>query len=341
MATIRDVATRAGFSTTTVSFVLNDAPLASSIAKATQERIRKAARELGYEPNVFARSLRAKNSNVVGVVVFDITDPYCSQVLRGIETILYRSRFFLPLLADIQNNRTHLKRYMKTFLDRHVEGLIVLASSLSMEEELLSMLEDCHIPIVMIGRESSDRKFRSVTIDNDEGARLALQHLYSLGHRDIAFIRGPRAFIESSQRWGAIESCSDELGLKLNSKLIVELRNPTSSSEGAVESTLLLLSRRRKFTALLAYDDLTAFGAIRTLEQAGIGVPGACSIVGFDDISMAQYYNPPLTTIRQDMSLLGATGSQMLLDAIATPSLPFESRRLQPQLVVRRSTASR
>src|ERR1700674_1843022 len=151
-ATIRDVAKESRFSATTVSFVLNDAPLARYIPPATKERIKKAAKNLGYRPNLFARSLRSKRSHTVGVMVFDMTDPYCTLILRGIENSLYQSSY-LPILTDAHNERSRFERYLEMLLDRRVEALIVLANWLFVDIDVLADLEKSSIPTVMIGRE--------------------------------------------------------------------------------------------------------------------------------------------------------------------------------------------
>src|SRR6202171_530516 len=189
--TIRDVAERSGFSSATVSFVLNNAPLARYIPDTTKGRIQRAAKHLGYRPNLFARSLRGRRSHTVGVMVFDMTDPYCTLVLRGIENTLYQSSF-LPILTDVHNERSRFERYLEMLLDRRIEGLVVLANWLFVDINVLADLEKNNIPTVTVGRELKNDNISSVIVDNNLGARAALEHLYSLGHRKIAFIRGPR-----------------------------------------------------------------------------------------------------------------------------------------------------
>ena len=180
MVTIRDVAKESGFSSTTVSIVLNNAPLARYIPAATKKRIEKAAKKLGYRPNLFARSLRSKRSSTVGVMVLDMTDPYCTLVLRGIENSLYQSSY-LPILTDVHNERGRFERYLEMLLDRRVEGLIVLANWLFVNIDVLADLEKSSIPTVMIGQELRTDSISSVIVDNELGAYSALEHLYRLG----------------------------------------------------------------------------------------------------------------------------------------------------------------
>lgn len=145
MTTISDVAQRCGLSKTTVSFVLNNAPMARQIPEDTKVHIRRVATELGYHPNQFARFLRNKRSNTIGVVVFDIADPYCTQILRGVEDALYKSGAYLMLLSDAQNNRVRFERYVKMLLERQVEGLIALGNSVYPEDTLLAVLRECRL----------------------------------------------------------------------------------------------------------------------------------------------------------------------------------------------------
>src|SRR6267142_6336444 len=214
--TIRDVAERSGFSSATVSIVLNNAPLARYIPDTTKGRIHKAAQHLGYRPNLFARSLRGRRSHTVGVMVFDMTDPYCTLVLRGIENTLYQSSF-LPILTDVHNERSRFERYLEMLLDRRIEALIVLANWLFLDINLLGDLEKSSIPTAMIGCELETDSISSIIIDNEVGGYLALEHLHSLGHRKVAFIRGPKALTDSAPRWRGIRNFAKEAGLELDS----------------------------------------------------------------------------------------------------------------------------
>ncbi len=222
MVTIRDVAKESGFSSTTVSIVLNNAPLARYIPAVTKKCIERAAQKLGYRPNQFARSLRSKRSHTVGVMVFDMTDPYCTLVLRGIENTLYQSSY-LPILTDVHNERSRFERYLEMLLDRRIEGLVVLANWLFLDINLLADLEKSSIPTAIIGCELKTDSISSIIVDNEVGGRMAFEHLHSLGHRKIAFIRGPKALTDSSPRWRGISKCAKECGLELDPRLIMEL----------------------------------------------------------------------------------------------------------------------
>src|SRR6202795_4685649 len=220
--TIRDVAERSGFSSATVSIVLNNAPLARYIPDTTKGRIQKAAQHLGYRPNLFARSLRGRRSHTVGVMVFDMTDPYCTLVLRGIENTLYQSSY-LPILTDVHNERSRFERYLEMLLDRRIEGLIVVANWLVVDINLLADLEKSSVPTAIIGCELKTDFISSEIVDNELGAHMAVEHLYSLGHRKIAFIRGPKSLTDSGPRWKGIRNFAKASGLELDQRLILDL----------------------------------------------------------------------------------------------------------------------
>jgi LacI family transcriptional regulator len=346
MVTIRDVAKESGFSSTTVSIVLNDAPLARYIPAVTKKRIERAAEKLGYRPNQFARSLRSKRSHTVGVMVFDMTDPYCTLVLRGIENTLYQASY-LPILTDVHNERSRFERYLEMLLDRRIEGLIIVANWLFLNINLLADLEKSSIPTAIIGCELKGDAMSSVVVDNEVGGYIALEHLYSLGHRKIAFIRGPKTLTDSSPRWRGIRNSAKACGLELDSKLILDLpesRDPLSSFEMGQKLTEDLLKQKRQFTALLAFDDMTAFGAIRALSKGGLRVPEHCSVIGFDDVAPSALYTPPLTTVRQPMEAMGTNAVGLVLDGIKCvlekKEVSAHHRKVAPELVIRGSTRS-
>jgi LacI family transcriptional regulator len=344
--TIRDVAKESGFSSTTVSIVLNDAPLARYIPPATKKRIEKAAKKLGYRPNMFARSLRGKRSHTIGVMVFDMTDPYCTLILRGIENTLYQSSY-LPILTDVHNEGSRFERYLEMLLDRRVEALIVLANWLFVNIDVLADLEKSSIPSVMIARELQTDTVSSVIVDNEMGAYSAIEHLHSLGHRKIAFIRGPKTLADSAPRWQGIRSFAKSTGLALDPRLIVDLPesgDPISSFEAGYKLTEELIKQKRPFTALMAFDDMTAFGAIRALVKAGLRVPEHCSVIGFDDVAASSLYTPALTTIRQPMEAMGAMAANLAIEGINAVlekrEISAVHRKMAPELAVRESTRS-
>jgi DNA-binding LacI/PurR family transcriptional regulator len=343
-STIRDVARESGYSASTVSIVLNNAPLSRYIPEDTKGRIQAAARRLGYRPNPLARSLRSQRSNIVGVMVFDITDPFCTPILRGLENALYQASY-LSLLADAHNEPHRFERYLEMLLDRRVEGLIVIANWLVTDIKVLADLTEKQVPTVIAGRAFEIENISTVSVDNEGGAALALEHLCGLGHREIAFLRGPKTLASSGQRWKGIRNFAQSVGLRLDVKRIVELPeslDPNSSFEAGAQLTADLLRGRKSFSALVAYDDITALGALRALKKKGLRVPEDCSVVGFDDVAQASLSAPSLTTVRQPMEAMGSMSVGMMLDAIKAmeqkKSMPVVRRKIPAELVVREST---
>jgi len=342
--TMRDVATQSGFSSATVSIVLNNAPLARYIAPATKKRIEEVARKLGYRPNAMARFLRSKRSHSMGVMFFDITDPFCTLILRGIENSLYQASY-VPIFADAHNQRNRFERYLEMLLERHVEGLIVVANWLFVDIQLLADLSKRNIPAATIGCELPDEKISSVMVDNETGARLALEHLFQLGHRKIAFIRGPKMLIDSAPRWRGIQKFAQSAGIEIEPALVQQLPeslDPNSSFESGFRFAEELLQRKKRFTALMAFDDLTALGAIRALIKAGVKVPEQCSVIGFDDVALSALAVPSLTTVRQPMEAMGGLAVNIVMEGIHAELEKREwnivSHKMNPELVIRDST---
>ena len=342
--TMRDVARASGFSPATVSIVLNNAPLARYIAPATKKRIEDTAKKLGYRPNVMARFLRSKRTHSVGVMFFDITDPYCTPILRGIENALYQVSY-VPIFADAHNQRNRFERYLEMLLERHVEALIVVANWLVVDIQLLADFSKRNIPAATIGWELPGDTISSVMVDNETGGRLALEHLHQLGHRKIGFIRGPKTLIDSAPRWKGIQKFASGADLEIDLSLVAQLPDsfdPNSGFEGGFRLTEELLQRRKKFTALVAFDDLTALGAIRALTKAGIKVPEQCSVIGFDDVPLSATAAPSLTTIRQPLEAMGNLAVNIIMEGINANQEKREwmisHHRSMPELVIREST---
>ena len=344
MVTMRDVAQASGFSPATVSIVLNNAPLARYIAPATKKRIEDAAKKLGYRPNAMARFLRSRRSQTVGVMFFDITDPFCTPVLRGIENALYQSSY-LPIFADAHNQRTRFERYLEMLLEHHVEALIVVANWLFVDIQLLADLSKRNITAATIGWEMPGNDVSSVMVDNEAGGRLALEHLHHLGHRKIAFIRGPKMLIDSAPRWKGIQKFAHSAGLEIDPALVLQLPDsfdPNSGFEGGYRFTEELLQRKKRFTALMAFDDLTALGAIRALMKAGVKVPENCSVVGFDDVPLSSLSAPSLTTVRQPLEAMGNLAVNIVMEGVNAGlekrDWSISRHKMNPELVIRDST---
>jgi LacI family transcriptional regulator len=328
--TIIDVARESGFSPSTVSIVLNEAPLSERIAAGTKERIRKTAELLGYRPNASARLLRTHRSQTIGVMIFDLSDPFCTLILRGIETSLQPTSY-LPIMMNANNNSKQLGAYLDLLMERRVEGLIVVANWLFEAEGLQAQLRNRHLPTIVVGRDLSEDTIRSVVVDNRRGGFIAMQHLYELGHRKIACLRGPAKLGDSRLRWEGIRAFCAEHDMRIPRELVRQLpasMDPNSEFDGGLTLTEQLLHSGVEFTALVAFDDLTALGAVRALSRAGRSVPTDCSVVGFDDVPPAWFSTPDLTTVRQPMEAMGKSAADWVLNELQPAKRPAGEKGL-------------
>ena len=328
----------------TVSIVLSEAPLSQNVAEKTRKQIRAMALQLGYHPDAFARSLRRRRSQTIGVLAYDLSDPYCIPIVRGIQEGLQPASY-LPLLMDAQTQRGLFDNYLQMILERRAEGVIVMASWVFDETNLLSDIQKNNVPIVIMSRDLTARGVSSVLVDNEAGGALAVRHLCELGHRQIAVIRGPEELFDSGPRWAGVQREAAAVGIKLNPRLVFQLPNlvdPTSGFEGGIDCAHRMLAAGRPFTAVVAFDDLTALGVVRGLLSAGLRVPEDCSVIGFDDVLPAVVATPALTTIRQPLRQIGLMASNWITEAIESREQRREQaprlHRAPPELVIRMST---
>jgi DNA-binding LacI/PurR family transcriptional regulator len=343
--TLLDVARACGYSVSTVSIVLSEAPLSQNVAQSTREQIREMAQQLGYHPDAYARSLRRRRSQTIAVLAYDLSDPFCIPIVRGIQAGLQPANY-LPLLMDTQTQRRLFDTYLKMILERRAEGVIVIASWIFEETDLLADIEKNHVPIVIVGRDLTGRKISSLFVDNEAGGALALRHLSDLGHRRIAVIRGPEELFDSGPRWAGVKRAAEEAGIEIDSRLVFQLPNltdPTSGFEGGLKFAKQILDSLRPFTAVLAFDDLTALGVVRGLTEAGLKVPEDCSVVGFDDVLPAIVATPGITTIHQPLREMGLLSAQWAVQGIDAREQgkrsPARLHKALPELVVRKSTS--
>ncbi|WP_158941591.1 LacI family DNA-binding transcriptional regulator [Granulicella sp. S190] len=316
--TLADVARECGFSSSTVSIVLNEAPLSRYVAAKTKLLIKETSKRLGYRPDASARSLRRRRSLTIGIMVFDISDPFCTLILKGIHKTLQPTGY-LPIIMDAHNEPKQFERYLEMMLERRLEALIIVANWLFVDIEMLGELERERIPMVMVGRAIPIGSMSSVMVDNEAGGYAALQHLYQLGHRKIAFVRGPVKLEDSSQRFDGMMRFAKEVGLKIESKLVADLPNASDPLSGFHEGYRLtgeLIATGKTFSAIAAFDDLTAFGVVRALREHGLAVPEQCSVIGFDDVPHAALFSPALTTVRQPMEAMGQIAAERVLRGI-------------------------
>lgn len=340
--TLKDLASHLNLSPATISLVLNRSPVADAIPEETQQRVFAGARELGYRPNYIAVSLRSRRTNSIGVLVPEISDPWAAEIVSGIESHLLANGYHYLVTSHRRSTENLLQDDLELLSRRGVDGMILVATELQ-EPPLL--------PAVVISGHRRVEGLSNVVIDHDRAAHLALTHLKELGHRRIALFRGQPGSSDTEDRSRAIFQASASLGIEIPPELTLQLSGegedevfaPDAAYQEGYAFAKKLLGRRPDFTALFAFDDASAIGAIRALLDAGLRVPEDVSVVGFDDIQSAAYYNPRLTTVRQPLREMGRIGARVLLERITTPHQRGDGAGgsfvvVDPELIVRDST---
>jgi LacI family transcriptional regulator len=328
--TLKELSESLGLSKSTVSRILNGVGDAHRIAAETQQRVHKAAKRLGYSANTVARSLRQKRSYTIGVILPEISEGYSTAVLSGIEDELLKNEFFY-LVVSHRHRRELLEGYSRMMLSRSVEGIIAIDTMLE---------EDLPVPQVNISGHGRRKDIISIELDHNEAARQALEHLKNLGHRRFAFIKGQSFSSDSAPRWQAIVTMAQQLEITIDPALVVELEGIEPGSGPGFAVTQQLLASQHPFTAIFAFNDVTAIGAIQALREAGLRVPRDVSVVGFDDVQIATVSQPALTTIHQPLHAMGQVAASTLLELIRgeIPEPHPAVLTVHPHLVVRKST---
>jgi DNA-binding LacI/PurR family transcriptional regulator len=324
---LKDLAAHLNLSPSTISFVLNDTP-GRSIPEATRERIRAAAIEFNYKPNMIARSLLGKPMRSIGILLPVLGEGYHSQVLSGIGDLLMEEGYFY-FTVHHRHKSNLIKEYPALLQARGVEGMLAIDTKLT---------DPLPLPTVLIAGHTTLPDVTNVVLNHQTAAHLALQHLYDLGHRKIVFMKGQSVSTDTELRWLATMQMARDLGLTMDRRLTIQLAKDSTSPEISYPGIHDLLETRRKFTAILCFNDISAMGSIRALHDSGLHVPRDVSIVGFDDIQSASYQVPSLTTIRQPLRQMGNIAAAALLRRLAHEPLPAFIQ-VEPELIVRESTA--
>ena len=329
VVTLKAVAQHLGLTPGTVSAVLNDSPSARSIPQETKNRIHAAARELNYRPNFFARTLRNKRTYTIGVIAEEIGDSYSSPIISGIEQYLRtRDYFFLTIVH--RHDPALLSRYSQLLSERGVEGIITVDTTVH---------EAPMLPTVAIAGHKKLKGVTNIVLDHCRAAVLALNHLKELRHERIAFMKGNPLSSDAADRWAAISHVAADIGIQIDPDLTVQIDADDPTPKLGYPFTKQLLARQKPFTAIFAYNDISAIGAIRALQEQGLRVPQDVSVLGFDDIPGAAYHTPSLTTVRQPLNRMGEVAAQTLLDRIEGKKEYPSEIAIEPELVVRESTA--
>ena len=328
---LKELAERLGLSPATVSLVINRSPVADSIPQETQDRVLAAARKYKYRPNFLARSLRAQRSFTIGVIVPEVSEGYSAAVMSGVEAHLLQEGYFYFVVSH-RHRPDLIDEYPRLFLQRSVDGLIAVDTPWT---------HSLPVPVVTVSGHNRVKGVTNIVLNHVRAAEVALNHLSQLGHHNIAFIKGQDFSSDTEIRWANIEKTARLLGIRISSALTAQLEGDSPSPEPGYVATKKLLASRKSFTALFAFNDISAMGAIRALREARLRVPGDVSVVGFDDIQAAAYQNPALTTVRQPMREMGRIAAETLLRQIRRPSPDSQSAEImvEPKLIIRETTS--
>ena len=326
--TLKTIAEHLGLTPGTVSAALNNSPAARSIPEHTKNRIIETAQALNYRPNFFARTLRLKRTYTIGVIAEEIGDAYGAMVISGIEEYLRKNNYFF--LTVIHRHDPKLPQtYAQMLLTRGVEGFITTDTSL---------MEKLPLPTVAVAGHERVEGLTNIVLDHRRAARMALEHLRDLGHEEIAFIKGQPISSDSAVRWSAICEVGQQLGIRIRPELTIQLAGIDSTPAIGYPFAKQLLARKHPFTALFAYNDISAIGSIWAIREAGLRVPEDISVVGFDDIPGAAYANPGLTTVRQPLVKMGQIAAQTVVNQIEGGGEYVPEIAIEPEFVIRQST---
>jgi LacI family repressor for deo operon, udp, cdd, tsx, nupC, and nupG len=326
--TIRDVAARAGVSHQTVSRVINSS---ERVTPETRQRVEQAIKELNYQPNAIARSMAIGRTYMLGCFSPNLTDFTFASIIEGAENEARKHGFFL-VSSSTPDDPSFSRLTHEMVNARRIEGLLVI----SLFAESFAHLFVKDFPTVLVGVTSRQDGLSSVSLDNEDAARQAVDHLLRLGHRRIAVITGPMGEDSSQDRFRGYQAALLRAGLACDPRLV---RNGDWSATAGFDAVQSLIQAGADFTAIVAQNDRMAVGAIHALHEANLSVPGDVSVIGFDDMPLASYFDPPLTTMRQDTFSMGREAARLLIKTIEKKAPLQEQVRIHAELVIRGSTS--
>ncbi len=329
MATIREVAKSAGVSYATVSHVLNNTRF---VSQETRERVLAAMAQLNFRPNALARSLRQGKTHTIGLVLPDSANPFFAEISRSIEDEAFKKGYNV-ILCNTELDVQRELFYVDVLSKKQVDGIVFVAAG--DQTDSLDFLRSQSMPVVMVDRDVPKVEVDAVLTDNQLGGYLATHHLIGLGHRRIACIAGPSNITPSAERIIGYRKALEEAALPYDEKLI--LRGDYHAESG-MQITHVLLKTEPRPTAIFALNDLMALGALRAAAEANCSVPNDLAIVGYDDLELSRFTNPPLTTIAQPKKQIGAEAVSLLAERMSGKSRLPSRLVLPPELIIRRST---
>jgi DNA-binding LacI/PurR family transcriptional regulator len=334
--TIKDIARKTGVSHSTVSRALGGNTL---ISEATTSRIRKVAREMGYQPSAAARSLKTNQTKVVGVIVNSIDDPFFSEILFGIEDVAQRAGYSL-FIASSQYDPYREQNIVQTMLEQRTDGVIICSSSFSADKG--RQLSANGFPVVVVNYKANENFNYSIYHDDVDGSQQLTRHLLELGHTKIAYLGNAKSGRTSLDRLNGFQYEMHKAGFKIPLEYIYEVEG--SEPELGVQGLNHFLNCSERPTAIMCFNDMLAIGLLHACQQSGIRVPDDLSVTGFDNITFSAYTTPPLTTLDQPKYSIGNEAAQLLLELLATKmdnlNSTHKEKVLKGKLLVRDSTAN-
>ncbi len=327
MVTIKDVAREAGVSVATVSRVWNDADF---VSPETRQRVAEVAARLGYSPHGAARSLITRTTFALGVLLPDLYGEFFSEIIRGIDHVVRAAGYHI-LVSSSHESKDEIDAALRSMRGR-VDGMIIMSSDLEAQRTLRTLQGS--FPVVLLNGDAESKAFDTITIENHEGARAMTRHLVARGHRRIAMIAGPERNHDAAERLRGYRTTLTENRIELDESLVVQGDFSELSGHLAVTQLLALESRP---TAIFAANDSMAIGALSALRENDLRVPHDMAVAGFDDIPLARYMNPPLSTVHVDISQLGARAAALLLLSLQKNGRPHQHLQLSTTLVIRAS----
>ena len=329
MATMKQVAEKARVSTTTVSHVINNTRVVSEDAR---ERVLSVIQELRYIPSAVARSLKNDKTQTLGMMIPNNSNPYFAEVIQGIEDESFRLGYNI-ILCNSYDDPKKQAAYTRVLMEKRIDGLILVSSGIDLE--LTQLLADEAIPKVLVDREVPGVAADFIEADHEQGGYLATKYLLDLGHRRIACVSGPKTLLPSGDRVSGYLRALKEAGIEPDSDY---LAHSDFTSQGGFSAFQQLLALPHPPTAIFASNDLMAIGGLCAAQQAGMRIPEELSVVGYDDIALASFSTPPLTTIAQPKYEIGVLTARVLVNRIVNAELPFRREMLQTELIMRQST---
>ncbi|MCL5072434.1 MAG: LacI family transcriptional regulator [Actinobacteria bacterium] len=338
---IKDIAREAGVAISTVSYVVNNKDL---VADKTKKKVLRAIDKLGYKPNFIARSLRTRKTNTIGVIVYDISNPFVAQIVRGMEEIV-KMRGYIMVLGCTFNDSSEEKRQINVMINQFIDGLLIVSGSDN--EKMYKKIITKKIPLVFVDRELEKFPSTSVIIDNVLAMEKAVDYLSSIGHKEIGYISYPLGNQTTiKQRYAGYIKGLEKNNLCYNPDyVVIDERFTDKELEGKdMDITFNIMQEfiktKKLPTAFITISDIIAYGLIKALKENNLKVPEDVSVVGFDNIIFDDYISPPLTTVKQPKKLMGITGMNLLLDIIEGKNIENKRVVLPAEIIKRQSVKS-